>query len=231
MSLDFESFLHNNGTLYSCFNLHCNRVYVDEAQRLQAFPKDWYSQGCFITPNNQVWGQLQTLAGSQPPVSEDDRPGTVYIHGKGTVTTYMFEEKVNICRFWDPHSGVWLLLPLQWEMNVDFVKARVQQVTAALPGLVDQKEITAALRQCNYVPEEVISVYLTMFGDILLQASSNRYHNYTDLNSFRALLERDRVIEDLKQKLQTKEKDVDNLLQRNSYLTREAATCLRLCST
>lgn len=32
VSLDFESFLHNNGTLYSCFNHHGNRVYVDESQ-------------------------------------------------------------------------------------------------------------------------------------------------------------------------------------------------------
>ncbi|KAF7646422.1 hypothetical protein LDENG_00188130 [Lucifuga dentata] len=136
--------------------------------------------------------------------------------------TYTFEEKLNVCRFWDPQSGVWLLLPLQWEMNVDFVKERVQRVTAKLPGLVDQKEITAALRQCNYDTDEVISTYLTMFGEILLHAASTGNHNYTDLNSFsRALLERDRVIEDLKQKLRSKEKEVDNLFQRNSYLTKE----------
>lgn len=57
---------------------------------------------------------------------------------------------------------------------------------SVLPGLVDQKEITAALRQCNYDPEEVISVYLTMFGEILLQTSPSGDHNYTDLNSFRS---------------------------------------------
>lgn len=91
---------------------------------------------------------------------------------------------------------------------MDFVKARVQRVTvrgrlkrsptasepqieslrvvfqSALPGLVDQKEITAALRQCNYDPEEVISVYLAMFGDVLLQASSSGDHDYAD--SFRS---------------------------------------------
>ncbi|XP_069018359.1 uncharacterized protein [Embiotoca jacksoni] len=166
-------------------------------------------------------GQLQTPASSQPVVMEDDRTGSIYIQGKGTVMTYMFEERVNVCRFWDPYSGVWLLLPLQWEMNVEFVKARVQRVLSALPGLVDQKEITAALRQCNYDPEEVISVYLTMFGEILLQASQSGHQNYADLNSFRALLERDRVIEDLRQKLQTKEKAVDNLFQKNSYLGRD----------
>lgn len=57
---------------------------------------------------------------------------------------------------------------------------------STLPGLVDQKEITAALRQCNYDPEEVISVYLTMFGEILLQASSSGDRSYSDLNSFRS---------------------------------------------
>ncbi|XP_059190800.1 uncharacterized protein LOC131972984 [Centropristis striata] len=221
VSLDFESFLHNNGMLYSCFNHHGNRVYVDESQNLQPFPKEWYSQGRFITPNTESSSQLQTPASSQPAVREDDRTGTIYIQGKGTVMTYMFEERVNVCRFWDPQSGVWLLLPLQWEIHVEFVKARVQRVMSTLPGLVDQKEITAALRQCNYDSEEVISVYLAMFGEILLQASPSGDQNYTDLNSFRALLERDRVIEDLRQKLQTKEKEADNLFQRNSYLARE----------
>lgn len=32
VSLDFESFRHNDGTLYSCFSHHGNRVYVDESQ-------------------------------------------------------------------------------------------------------------------------------------------------------------------------------------------------------
>lgn len=32
VSLDFESFLHSDGTLYSCFHHHGNRVYVDESQ-------------------------------------------------------------------------------------------------------------------------------------------------------------------------------------------------------
>lgn len=59
-------------------------------------------------------------------------------------------------------------------------------VQSTLPGLVDQKEITAALRQCNYDPEEVISVYLTMFGEILLQASPSGDQSYADLNSFRS---------------------------------------------
>lgn len=34
---------------------------------------------------------LQTPASGQPAVREDDRTGSIYIHGKGTVMTYMFE--------------------------------------------------------------------------------------------------------------------------------------------
>lgn len=52
---------------------------------------------------------------------------------------------------------------------------------------MDQKEITAALRQCNYDPEEVVSVYLTMFGEILLQASASGDHSSTNLNTFRSV--------------------------------------------
>ncbi|KAF7646423.1 hypothetical protein LDENG_00188140, partial [Lucifuga dentata] len=72
VSLDFESFLHNNGTLYSCFNHHGNRVYVDESQKLQPFPSEWYNQGRFLTANNQGSGQLQTPASNQSAVREDD---------------------------------------------------------------------------------------------------------------------------------------------------------------
>ncbi|CAL1594262.1 unnamed protein product [Knipowitschia caucasica] len=211
LSLVFESFLHNNGMLYSCFNHHGNRVYVDETQKLQSFPQEWHSQGHFISPGSE--GFLQQRSSSD--LRDDDRSSSTHLQGRGTVTTYWFEERVNVCRFWDPQAGIWLLLPLQWELNLDFV----QKVMAALPGLVDQKEIAAALRLCNYDSEEVVSVYLTLFGEILLQPAPK---DFTDLSSFGALLERDRVIETLRRDLQTKEKEVEALIQRNSYLKKEA---------
>lgn len=121
---------------------------------------------------------------------------------------------------------------------------RVLGVQSALPGLLDQQEITAALRQCSYDPEEVVSVFLALFGDVLLQAPPpSRDPTYSQLNSFRsgsgpgsslgsgsapwllspsrALLERDRAIEELRRKLQDQEKEADHLLQRNSYLSGE----------
>lgn len=60
-------------------------------QKLQPFPQDWFSQGHFIAAPHEVRSSLQTPASSQPAVEEDDRTGSVYIHGRGTVMTYMFE--------------------------------------------------------------------------------------------------------------------------------------------
>ncbi|XP_069048507.1 uncharacterized protein [Lepisosteus oculatus] len=192
VSLAFESFLHNNGILYTCFNQYGTRVYFDEAkQGVVHFPSEWYGQGRFIVgTNEQVTIHNQAPSGvsqhlkSDTTFMENGRANNLYIQGKGMVMTYMFEERANICRYFDAQSGMWLLLPLQWEMNMDFVKDKVLQVMKALPGLVDKKEISAALRQCNYDPDDVISVYLSMFGDILLQPSDGR-QNYNDLNSFR----------------------------------------------
>ncbi|KAI4880694.1 hypothetical protein NFI96_018426, partial [Prochilodus magdalenae] len=130
-------------------------------------------------------------------------------------------ERINIWRYFDAPTGLWLLLPLHWEMDVDFVRHRVQQVMKALPGLVDQKEIAAALRQCNYDPDEVISIYLTIFGDVLLE-SHTRAQSYSDLNVFRSQSEKNQVIEDLRQKLQSKEKETEDLLQRSSCLSQDS---------
>ncbi|XP_077566375.1 uncharacterized protein LOC144182352 [Stigmatopora nigra] len=224
VSVNFESFLHNNGTLYSCFEHHGNRVYVDEAQKLQPFPQEWFDMGRFISPNQEVSIQPPvTSVQSVATVDEDDRVGSIFIPGKGNVMTYMFEERLNVCRFWDPHSGVWLMLPLQWEMNVDFVQSRIHRITSVLPGLLDHKEIMAALRLCNYDAEDVISAYLTMFGEVLLHANVNATGDpgYSDLDSFRALLERDHLIEDLRQQLDSIQKESDEYQNRNKLLVRE----------
>ncbi|XP_035257261.1 kinesin-like protein KIN-14R isoform X2 [Anguilla anguilla] len=224
--LAFESFLHKNGTLYSCFSQHGSRVYVDETNGLVPFPDEWYSEGRFINATNeQALSQNAAPSGSQPApaepaFAEDDRASAVYIQGKGMLMTYMFEEKANVCRYFDAQSGLWLLLPLQWEMNIDFVRIRIQQVMGALPGLADPTEVTAALRQCRYDPDEVISAYLSIFGDALLQPAQGEQGG-RELHSFRTHLEKERVIEDLRQRLLLKEQEVERLVQRNSQLSRE----------
>ncbi|XP_036423843.1 kinesin-like protein KIN-14R [Colossoma macropomum] len=161
------------------------------------------------------------VAPSAPTLTEDDRVSGVYVQGRGTLRTCMFEERINICRYFDAQTGLWLLLPLHWEMDVDFVRYRVQQVMKALPGLADQKEIAAALRQCNYDPDEVISIYLTIFGDVLLEPHKGA-QSYPDSNLFRSHSEKNQVIEDLQQRLQLKEKEAEDLLQRSSCLSQES---------
>ncbi|XP_022539894.2 uncharacterized protein LOC111195800 [Astyanax mexicanus] len=145
----------------------------------------------------------------------------VDIQGKGTLRICMFEDRINICKYYDARTGLWLPMPLNWEMKIDFVRHRIQQVIKALPGLVDQKEIAAALRQCNYDPDEVISIYLTIFGDILSEPHKPT-HSYPDSNSFRTHSEKERVIEELQKKLQSKEKEAEDVLQKNSSLSQES---------
>ncbi|KAJ8002834.1 hypothetical protein DPEC_G00163090 [Dallia pectoralis] len=158
---------------------------------------------------------------SDQAVTGDNWTGGIYIEGKGTVQTKMFEEKANVCKYFDAQSGLWVLLPLQWEMDIDFVTERVKQVMCALPGFVDQKEITAALRQCDYNPDKVISVYLSIFGDVLFQLSESE-QNYRELNLFRSHSEKDSLIEDLNRNLQMKDQEAENQSQRNSHLAQEA---------
>jgi len=60
-------------------------------------------------------------------------------------------------------------------------------VQTALPGLLDQKEVLAALRQCSYDPEEVVSVYLSMFGDLVLRPPASRgREDHAELHSLRS---------------------------------------------
>ncbi|XP_041112251.1 kinesin-like protein KIFC3 [Polyodon spathula] len=87
----------------------------------------------------------------------------------------------------------------------------------ALPGLVDYKEITAALRQCKYDADAVISIFLSIFGESLLKASEGM-ENFRDTNYFRDYLEKEQAIEDLKQQLKMKCNEVGNLLLRNKCL-------------
>ncbi|XP_030072175.1 kinesin-like protein klp-3 [Microcaecilia unicolor] len=222
VSLAFESFLHKNGTLYTCFTQNGTRLYFDEEKGLIPFPQELYGQGRFIDMQNWFSSSSDSMENAlvpDPSYMGNERTSGFYLPGKGMVTTYIFEERTNVCKYFDSHSGAWLILPLQWEMNLDFVKYRVQQVKEALPGITDYKEIAASLRQCNYNPDEVISVYLAIFGDSLESSLEGQSFEETFLH--RDLFERDSRIESLNHKLQEREKEVENLQVRCRCLQEE----------
>ncbi|KAK1166865.1 kinesin-like protein KIFC3 isoform X1 [Acipenser oxyrinchus oxyrinchus] len=219
VSMAFDTFLHVDGSLYTCFTENGIMMYFNDTKGIVPFPEDWYSQGRFINGNNEVSSKPLSSESKQmiPSLVEDERTGGLYIPGRGMVMTYMFEDRVNICKYFHSDSGTWLVLPLQWEMNIDFIKRRVRQVKEALPGLVDYKEITAALRQCKYDADAVISIFLSIFGDSLLKAPEGM-ENFRDTNYFRDYIEKEQAIEDLKQQLKMKCNEVENLLLRNKCL-------------
>ncbi|MGH0125601.1 UNVERIFIED_CONTAM: hypothetical protein FKN15_010367 [Acipenser sinensis] len=163
----FDTFLHVDGSLYTCFTENGIMMYFNDT-KVSSKPLSSESKPMI------------------PSLVEDERTGGLYIPGRGMVMTYMFEDRVNICKYFHSDSGTWLVLPLQWEMNIDFIKRRVWQVKEALPGLVDYKEITAALRQCKYDADAVISIFLSIFGDSLLKAPEGM-ENFRDTNYFRYL--------------------------------------------
>lgn len=168
---------------------------------------------------------------------------------------------MDTCRFWDPGSGAWLLLPLRWEAEVDFVRARVQRVMvrrtwwdSSVPrGRPAQARLCPVCSARSAGPagdhRRPQTVQLRPRGGGLLvrgdpPAGSSQQRARLQragllqvwsrlrlltgpgstpwfLQPSRALLERDRLIEELRQKVQSKEKEADRLLQRNGCLSGE----------
>ncbi|XP_075715516.1 uncharacterized protein LOC142750398 [Rhinoderma darwinii] len=179
VSVTFESFQHQSGTLYTCFTQNGIRMYFDDEKGILPFPQELYSQGKFLDAYDEsgmIHDDIRQDGNGNPSYLENDRTNSIFIPGKGMVMTYIFEERINVCKYYDNDSDAWLILPLLWEMNLDFILHRVQQVKEALPAITDFKEILAALRLCNYDPDEVISMFLAMFGDSL-QSNINGQQN------------------------------------------------------
>uniref|UniRef100_A0A671TU67 Kinesin-like protein n=1 Tax=Sparus aurata TaxID=8175 RepID=A0A671TU67_SPAAU len=93
-------------------------------------------------------------------------------------------------------------------------------------------EMNPSLQTTHSAAEDQTETFCPLRAPVSVCLKQNLKLEYTDLTSLnsspdflfrpcRALLERDRVIEDLRLKLRTKEKEVDSLFQRNSYLARE----------
>ncbi|KAM4747861.1 uncharacterized protein WCC33_005371 [Rhinophrynus dorsalis] len=229
VSLTFESFLHKNGTLYTCFTQNGTRLYFDDEKGIVPFPQELYSQGNFINIQDESYRTLddvkQDISGI-PSYMENDRTSSIYIPGKGMVMTYIFEERTNVCKYFDSDSGAWLILPLIWEMNLDFTTRRVQQVKEALPAITDFKEILAVLRLCNYDPDETISMFFAIFGDSLLN-TENGPQNFDQVFLHRNIYEDRKMIEHLNKKLKERERELENIRLKCKYLEEEKCHLIR----
>ncbi|XP_044136259.1 kinesin-like protein klp-3 [Bufo gargarizans] len=223
VSVTFESFQHQNGTLYTCFTQNGMRMYFDDEKGIVPFPQELYSQGKFLDTYDES-GSLhddnRQDGNGNPSNVENDRTNSIHIPGKGMVMTYIFEERINVCKYYDNDCDAWLILPLLWEMNLDFVLHRVQQVKEAVPAITDFKEILAALRLCNYDPDEVISLFFAMFGDSL-QSNINGQQNVEPIALQREISKKDKKIEVLNKKVQERERELEALHLKCKHLEEE----------
>nr|DBA31208.1 TPA: hypothetical protein GDO54_007091 [Pyxicephalus adspersus] len=223
VSLTFESFQHQNGTLYTCFTQNGIRMYFDDEKGIVPFPEELYSQGKFIltySESDKTFENVQDESIGTATHLENYRTSSLYIPGKGMVMTYIFEERMNVCKYYDSDSGAWLILPLLWEMNLDFILHRVQQVKKAVPAITDYKEILAALRLCNYDSDEVISMFYAMFGDSL-GSTINGQQDFDPVILQRDLAKKEKQLEHLAKTLQEKETELENMHSKYRYLEEE----------
>ena len=89
------------------------------------------------------------------------------------MTTYFFEEKLNVPCVFDSDSGAWLKLPLSWEATHPPIQELIDEVQKSAPSWKNRFDILAMLRQCNYNKEEVIMTYLTLMdGDESLNVAT-----------------------------------------------------------
>ncbi|XP_078469021.1 uncharacterized protein LOC144731710 [Lampetra planeri] len=186
VSLIFDTFVHDNGTCYSCIMQDGVRLYFDENRPhmgMIPFPEEWENQGTFFNDASQNKGPSAGRGSGHEDLRkarahnvsanmmEDDRIGMFHHPTKGELTTYLFEERRTICKFFDEESGAWLHVPAQWECRLDFVRSKLTFVQAAIPAWKDQSDIVAMLRQCNYDADEVVSNYTALYGDDVKTAS------------------------------------------------------------
>nr|XP_032825575.1 kinesin-like protein KIFC3 [Petromyzon marinus] len=186
VSLIFDTFVHDNGMCYSCIMQDGVRLYFDENRPhmgMIPFPEEWENQGTFFNDASQNKGPSAGRGSGHEDLHkarahnvsanmmEDDRIGMFHHPTKGELTTYLFEERRTICKFFDEESGAWLHVPAQWECRLDFVRSKLAFVQAAIPGWKDQSGIVAMLRQCNYDADEVVSNYTALYGDDVKKAS------------------------------------------------------------
>ena len=93
----------------------------------------------------------------------------------GLLTTYFEENKTNVLHVYDNKSGLWLKMPLSWELHIQDVSSRVTAIQEAFPDWDDRFEVLALLRQCNYDLDEVTNTYVNLLAeDVMSQKGSSK---------------------------------------------------------
>ncbi|XP_052676427.1 uncharacterized protein LOC128157825 [Crassostrea angulata] len=185
----FEKFNHKSGKEFECMFSDGMRFYLEdcESKKWQPFPKRWYNEGLIITERikaNKENGDIEQKEQKQSEVAgirmsgcgsklqfssdHDDREGVLNHPERGRISTFIFQRKHNIHCFYDHTQGQWMRLPIGWELHHEMVGKLVDQVEEALPTWGDRQDILALLRQCNYDPDECISTYRYLEGDLWL---------------------------------------------------------------
>ncbi|XP_067855236.1 uncharacterized protein [Heptranchias perlo] len=108
----------------------------------------------------------------------------------------------------------------QKEYKLNDSRLQEKDLEQSLPSLTDHQEVIAALRQCNYDADDVISIFLAIFGDSLLIPLKSRQKDYKE-NSYRHLIERDIVIDGLQEKLKHSNTALENLHEKTRELLEE----------
>ena len=136
------------------------------------------------------------------------------------MTTYFFEEKLNVPAVFDPDSGAWMKLPLCWEMGHPPVQKLINTIQQSVPHWRNKFEILAMLRQCNYETDEVIMTYLSLMdGDEL--SSTGVYDKAEGNEELKKANER---IAYLEESLKIKNAELEQTQERNSQLRTQLNT-------
>ena len=139
----------------------------------------------------------------------------------GPMDTYFEESRLNVHCVFDSKSGMWLKLPLSWELRIPSVDAQIRVIQEAVPHWNDKFEILALLRQCNYDPDEVIITYMNLIVDDTPSWEGSSYctHKRQRKQNSAAVVDtlRERV-RDIEELLQQKESDLRDSVTANERL-------------
>ncbi|XP_072026491.1 LOW QUALITY PROTEIN: uncharacterized protein [Amphiura filiformis] len=235
----FGTYHHPNGKQYPCIQQGDKRFYLDswDTQEWRPYPDSWNGFGYFVKDGDPLPDEGYRQQGDgmyqrgEPLVarslgdidvtpglggSNDDRAGSLKHPTRGTLLTYVFEEKRNIHCYFDEDSGMWVKMPVSWEQHTSFVKPLVGQIQETVPTWKDKYDIISCLRQSNYDSDDVISTYFTV-GDTGAMDSPDRLAGVNK----KMIKEKDEKIASLQEKFLKLKQMYENVSAKNKKLHSE----------